>query len=95
MDQMMIKLESILQACIADLMEGGGRRLVLEQMVTTIASVADTCEGGFVKFYDHLMPCLKQIICSAVAPELKLLKGKTIECVGLIGIAVGQEKVST
>uniref|UniRef100_A0A2S2Q881 Importin-5 n=1 Tax=Sipha flava TaxID=143950 RepID=A0A2S2Q881_9HEMI len=92
MDQMMIKLESILQARIVDLMEGGGRRLVLEQMVTTIASVADTCEGSFIKFYDHLMPCLKQIICSAVAPELKLLRGKTIECVSLIGLAVGQEK---
>lgn len=91
---MMMKLESILQARIADLMECGGRRLVLEQMVTTIASVADTCEGSFVKFYDHLMPCLKQIICSATAPELKLLRGKTIECVSLIGLAVGQDKVS-
>lgn len=94
MDQMMVKLESILQARIADLMEGGGRRLVLEQMVTTIASVADTCEGNFVKFYDHLMPCLKQIIRSALAPELKLLRGKTIECVSLIGLAVGPDKVS-
>lgn len=93
MDQMMIKLESILQACIADLMAGGSRKLVLEQMVTTIASVADTCEVNFVKFYDHLMPCLKQIIRSAVAPELKLLRGKTIECVSLIGLAVGAEKV--
>ncbi|XP_050432076.1 importin-5 [Adelges cooleyi] len=92
MDQMMVKLESILQARISDLMEGGGRRLVLEQMVTTIASVADTCEGNFVKFYDHLMPCLKQIIKNALAPELKLLRGKTIECVSLIGLAVGQEK---
>lgn len=89
-----MKLESILQARIADLMECGGRRLVLEQMVTTIASVADTCEGSFVKFYDHLVPCLKQIICNATAPELKLLRGKTIECVSLIGLAVGKDKVS-
>lgn len=94
MDQIMVKLESILQARIADLVEGGGRRLVLEQMVTTIASVADTCEEDFIKFYDHLMPCLKEIIRNAVAPELKLLRGKTIECVSLIGLAVGQEKVS-
>lgn len=92
MDQIMVKLESILQARIADLVEGGGRRLVLEQMVTTIASVADTCEGDFIKFYDHLMPCLKEIIRNAIAPELKLLRGKTIECVSLIGLAVGQEK---
>ncbi|VVC43442.1 Hypothetical protein CINCED_3A008021 [Cinara cedri] len=92
MDQMMIKLENILQARIADLMAGGSRKLVLEQIVTTIASVADTCEGSFVKFYDHLMPCLKQIISNAVSPELKLLRGKTIECVSLIGLAVGSDK---
>lgn len=90
----MIKLESILQDRISDLVEGGGRRLVVEQMVTTIASVADTCEGHFIKFYDHLMPCLKQIISSANVPVLKLLRGKTIECVSLIGLAVGKEKVS-
>lgn len=90
----MNKLQNILQVRIGDLMEGGGRRLVLEQMVTTVASVADTCEGSFIVYYDHLMPFLKQIISSATAPELKLLRGKTIECVSLIGLAVGQEKVS-
>lgn len=36
------------------------------------------------------MPCLKVIIENAVQPELKLLRGKTIECVSLIGLAVGQ-----
>ncbi|XP_026818169.1 importin-5-like [Rhopalosiphum maidis] len=92
MDLIMVKLESILQARIADLVKGGGKRLVLEQMVTTIACVADKCERDFVKFYDHLMPFLKEIIHNAVAPELKVLRGKTIECVSLIGLAVGQEK---
>ncbi|XP_060845313.1 importin-5-like [Rhopalosiphum padi] len=92
MDLIMVKLENILQARIADLVKGGGRLIVLEQMVTTIACVANTCEGDFVKFYDHLMPFLKEIIRNAVAPELKLLRGKTIECISLIGLAVGQEK---
>jgi len=40
------------------------------------------------------MPCLKYIIQNANTNELKLLRGKTIECVSLIGLAVGNEKVS-
>ena len=39
---------------------------------------------------DRFMPCLKVIIENAVQPELKLLRGKTIECVSLIGLAVGE-----
>lgn len=63
-------------------------------MVTTIASVADTCEEQFVAYYDRLMPCLKYIIQNATQEEHKVLRGKTIECVSLIGLAVGPEKVS-
>jgi hypothetical protein len=71
-----------------------GTKLVLEQVVTTIASVADTSEEQFVAYYDRLMPCLKYIIENATTNELKLLRGKTIECVSLIGLAVGTEKVN-
>lgn len=62
-----------------------GTKLVLEQIVTTIASVADTVEKDFVQYYDRLMPCLKYIIANATTEELKTLRGKTIECVSLIG----------
>jgi len=64
------------------------------QVVTTIASVADTCEEQFVTYYDRLMPCLKYIIQNANQQEHKILRGKTIECVSLIGLAVGPEKVT-
>ena len=40
------------------------------------------------------MPCLKYIIQNANQQEHKMLRGKTIECVSLIGLAVGSEKVS-
>ena len=66
--------------------------MVLEQVVTTIASVADTAETEFIAYYDRLMPCLKYIIQNANKEELKLLRGKTIECVTLIGMAVGTDK---
>ena len=35
---------------------------------------------------------LKYIIQNAVQPELRLLRGKTIECMSLIGLAVGRGK---
>ena len=37
---------------------------------------------------------LKYIIKNAIDDKLKLLRGKTIECVSLIGLAVGKAKVS-
>ena len=40
------------------------------------------------------MPCLKYIIQNATTQELRLLRGKTIECISLIGLAVGTEKFS-
>ncbi|KAI4504097.1 hypothetical protein M0802_000568 [Mischocyttarus mexicanus] len=91
LDAIMAKLGSILTAKFQELVEKG-TKLVLEQVVTTIASVADTCEEQFVTYYDRLMPCLKYIIQNATLPEHKMLRGKTIECVSLIGVAVGPEK---
>ncbi|XP_050354155.1 importin-5 [Nymphalis io] len=88
---LMGKLEAILTAKFKELVESG-TKLVLEQIVTTIASVADTVEKDFVDYYDRLMPCLKYIIANATTDEFKMLRGKTIECVSLIGLAVGEEK---
>ena len=39
------------------------------------------------------MPCLKYIVQNADSKDYKLLRGKTIECISLIGLAVGQQKV--
>jgi hypothetical protein len=63
--------------------------------VTSIASVADTAEEKFVPYYDLFMPSLKHIVENAVQKELRLLRGKTIECISLIGLAVGKDKVHT
>uniref|UniRef100_A0A2M3ZYW0 Putative karyopherin importin beta 3 n=1 Tax=Anopheles triannulatus TaxID=58253 RepID=A0A2M3ZYW0_9DIPT len=91
LDAIMAKLEMILTTKFKELVEQG-TKLVLEQVVTTIASVADTTEKDFVVYYDRLMPSLKYIIKEGNREELKLLRGKTIECVSLIGLAVGAEK---
>jgi len=87
----MTRLELVLKAKFNELV-ASGNKLVLEQIVTTIASVADTAEEKFIEHYDKFMPCLKYMIGNATTPELRLLRGKTIECVSLIGLAVGGEK---
>lgn len=70
-------------------------KLVLEQVLTTIATVADTAESRFIQYYDRFMPSLKYIFQNATTKDFRLLRGKTIECISLIGLAVGAEKVST
>ena len=40
----------------------------------------------------RFMPCLKYMIANANTPDHRMLRGKTIECVSLIGLAVGAEK---
>lgn len=39
------------------------------------------------------MPFLKHVLNNATGKELRMLRGKTIECISLIGLAVGAEKV--
>lgn len=39
------------------------------------------------------MPPLKYILQNSNVDELNTLRGKTIECISLIGLAVGKEKV--
>ncbi|KAF6021838.1 hypothetical protein EB796_019853 [Bugula neritina] len=91
LDSIIQKLAEVLNNKFNELINKGNK-LVLEQIVTTLASVADSVEDKFIDYYDQFMPCLKVIIENAVQPELKLLRGKTIECVSLIGLAVGKEK---
>lgn len=52
LDPIMTKLDQILNEKLKGLMVDG-RKLVLEQIVTTIASVADTVEELFVPYYDR------------------------------------------
>eukprot|EP00731_Ephydatia_muelleri_P030234 Em0021g757a len=85
------KLENVFRVKLEELLQKG-TKLVLEQIVTTTATVADTVEEHFVTYYDRFMPRLKYIMANAVAKDYRLLRGKTIECISLIGLAVGQEK---
>ncbi|KAL4220293.1 Importin-5 [Mactra antiquata] len=90
-DAIMNKLERVLNSKMNELMQKG-TKMVLEQMVTTLASVADTAEEKFISYYDRFMPVLKSIVQNADNTNYKLLRGKTIECISLIGLAVGRDK---
>ena len=61
LDSIIAKLESILQSKFKELVEKGSK-LVLEQVVTTIASVADTAEEKFQEYYDryYCISCILQ-----------------------------------
>lgn len=61
--------------------------------MTTIATVADTAEEKFLHYCDRFMPNLKYIMQNALSSDYRMLRGKTIECISLIGLAVGKEKV--
>ena len=68
------------------------KRYVQEQVLTTIAIIADAAEQTFVKYYDTLMPLLVNVLKTDMGDENRLLKAKCIECSTLIALAVGKEK---
>eukprot|EP00958_Prasinococcus_capsulatus_P007362 scaffold689_cov375-Prasinococcus_capsulatus_cf.AAC.24 len=67
-------------------------RLVQEGALTALASVADCAQTFFVKYYDSVMPYLKTVLVQATDVSYQKLRGKSIECISLIGMAVGKEK---
>ncbi|CAJ0587881.1 unnamed protein product, partial [Mesorhabditis spiculigera] len=88
--KIMESLEQVLEATFKQLVEKN-KKLVLEQVITTVASVADCAQDLFVQYYSRMIGPLKYILQNSEADEYKLLRGKTIECVSLIGLAVGRE----
>lgn len=86
-----VKLEQVLKAKMMEL-SATGNKLVLEQTVVTLASLADSSQENFLPYYDTFVPSLKYIIEHAMEDQLKTLRGKAIEAVSLIGLAVGRDK---
>lgn len=83
LDSLLRKLFSLLQI---------RKVLVMEQAITAIAAVADCAANVFVNYYDTFMPLLRDILTNFNGKEYRTLRGKTMECISLIGGAVGKEK---
>ncbi|PCH35440.1 ARM repeat-containing protein [Wolfiporia cocos MD-104 SS10] len=67
------------------------KRYVQEQVVTSLAMVADASEATFAKHYSSIMPLLLNVLRNANSPEYGKLRVKAMECAGLIAIAVGRD----
>ncbi|XWS71068.1 hypothetical protein CRYUN_Cryun03dG0105100 [Craigia yunnanensis] len=60
--------------------------------LTALASVADSSQEHFQKYYDAVMPYLKAILVNATDKSNRMLRAKSMECISLVGMAVGKEK---
>jgi len=67
-------------------------RGVLEESITCIAIIAVVIEKDFSRYYDSIMPMLKQFLAQATGPKENRLRGKAFECMSLLGMAMGKEK---
>ena len=63
-----------------------------EGALTALASVADAANAHFIRYYDTVMPMLKNVLYNARNKTEQLLRAKALECVSLVGMAVGKER---
>ncbi|CAF3778877.1 unnamed protein product [Rotaria socialis] len=67
-------------------------KLDFERVVIIISAIADTTGQEFSPYYDTFMPKLKYLFKIAITSDYRMLSGKIMECISLIGLAVGKEK---
>lgn len=82
LDSLISKLLTILQK---------GKRFVQEQALAAISAVASSATHLFVKYYAVTIPYLKIILNNANGKQERMLRAKAMECINLIGVAVGPE----
>lgn len=83
--------QSFMQKIVAKL-QATQHRGVREESITSIAVIAGVLEKEFSQYYDDIMPMLKQFVMHATSDKENRLRGKSFECMSLLGIAVGKEK---
>ncbi|KAH9315236.1 hypothetical protein KI387_023863 [Taxus chinensis] len=69
-----------------------GNHMVREGALTALASVADCSQSCFCVYYDIVMPYLKTILLNATDESNRMFRAKSMECMSLVGMAVGKEK---
>lgn len=60
------------------------KRYVQEQALSTIATIADSAEQAFARYYDVLMPLLFNALKAEQTKDTRLLRAKAMECATLI-----------
>ena len=84
-------LDDIVQKLL-HLLEQSQVSVVQEAALTALASVADSAQASFQKYYDRVIVPLKQILYNATDKQYRMLRAKAMECVSLVGMAVGKER---
>ncbi len=72
-----------------------GQRIVQEGALTALASVADASQQHFISYFDAVMPLLTNILMHATDKSNRLLRAKALECISLVGMAVGRDRFRT
>ncbi|XP_057781116.1 uncharacterized protein LOC130999574 [Salvia miltiorrhiza] len=67
------------------------KQMVQEGALTALASVADSSQELFKKYYEAVMPYLKTILINATDKSNRMLRAKAMECISLVGMAVGKD----
>lgn len=83
LDQLITKLLALLQK---------GRKNVQEGALTAMASIADCSGDYFIKYYDTCVPLLREILEKANDRSYQMMRAKALECISLVGMAVGKER---
>jgi hypothetical protein len=86
LDTLISKLLALLQ---------NGRKNVQEGALTSLASVADCAQEYFIKYYDTCLPLLRHVLENARDQTHWLMRAKALECISLVGMAVGKERFAS
>lgn len=74
------------------LLQANSSKLILETALQALASVADCAEEQFKKYYSSVIPLLKHILEAATGDDQQMIRAKALECVSLVGMAVGKDQ---
>ncbi|XP_077237749.1 uncharacterized protein LOC143879304 isoform X2 [Tasmannia lanceolata] len=83
LNELVLKLIHLLQM---------GRQMQKEVALTALTAIADSAKSAFIDYYDAVMPYLKTILCNTTDHKARMLRAKSMECIGVIGLAVGKDK---
>lgn len=69
-----------------------GKRMLKEGALNALASIASSMQEGFQEYYETVMPYLILLLKSENEESSRMLVSKAMECITMVGMAVGKEK---
>eukprot|EP00743_Colponemidia_sp_Colp-15_P006765 GILK01007293.1.p1 GENE.GILK01007293.1~~GILK01007293.1.p1 ORF type:complete len:1118 (-),score=251.82 GILK01007293.1:71-3373(-) len=76
---------------LLQLLQISQNRYIQGQVLATVASVATAIEDSFSRFYSAFMPGIKALLNGPPSKDMRNVRGKAIEVIGIIGGAVGKD----